>query len=243
MTKKQLLILLFIFIPLFSKEKSIKVDYNQTIVDNRGCDDYTQFFYKIEGGLAYFPLVYGGLTNRGITWQTYINYCNSKKKIIQFNDFAKLSENNVNDILYEFYWKPNNLDKLTNTLLKFHIADFYAATGNAALYHMNFTLNRIGIITESEYAFLSENTIRQLKEKNLEDKFLKELIKTRYVYYDNTLYERTLKIRVHALSLYEKGDTLEMCIDSIKKDTTFNYYHYHKNYKNTVKYFYDHFHN
>lgn len=70
---------------------------------------------KWEGGFVNDPADAGGATNRGVTLNTYKNYCKLKKKPVPtVNDLRNITEETVIDILRVYYWNPCKADDIRN---------------------------------------------------------------------------------------------------------------------------------
>lgn len=70
---------------------------------------------KWEGGFVNDPADAGGATNRGVTLNTYKNYCKLKKKPVPtVNDLRNITEETVIDILRVYYWNPCKADEIKN---------------------------------------------------------------------------------------------------------------------------------
>ncbi len=73
-----------------------------------------KFVLKWEGGLSDDPDDPGGRTYKGVTQARYNQYRKSKKLPVQ--DVAKMSDAEMEEIYYEYYWQPVWGDKLPSPL-------------------------------------------------------------------------------------------------------------------------------
>jgi lysozyme family protein len=73
-----------------------------------------RFVLKWEGGLSNDPDDRGGLTNRGITQATYDRYRRAKGLPLQ--SVAKMTEPEMREIYYRFYWQPVKADEFAYSL-------------------------------------------------------------------------------------------------------------------------------
>lgn len=70
---------------------------------------------KWEGGFVNDSADAGGATNRGVTLNTYKQYCKLKKKPVPtVNDLRNITEETVIDILRVYYWNPCKADEIKN---------------------------------------------------------------------------------------------------------------------------------
>jgi lysozyme family protein len=68
-----------------------------------------RFVLKWEGGVSNDPADRGGLTNRGITQATYDRYRRAKGLPLQ--SVVKMTEPEMREIYYRFYWLPVKADE------------------------------------------------------------------------------------------------------------------------------------
>ena len=73
-----------------------------------------RFVLKWEGGLSNDPADRGGLTNRGITQATYDRY--RKAKGLPLQPVVKLTDAEMQEIYWRFYWQPVKGDEFAYPL-------------------------------------------------------------------------------------------------------------------------------
>jgi lysozyme family protein len=85
---------------------------NNSFADSLSC------LLQAEGGFVNNPNDSGGATNHGITQGTYSQYRKSKSLLPK--DVQDISDIEVKDIYYYFYWLPASCDKLPIRLDALH---------------------------------------------------------------------------------------------------------------------------
>lgn len=93
-------------------------------------DKYAPKLLQFEGGYVNHPEDKGGITNKGITIQTYRAYCGEHKTI---KDLQNMSYGTWQKIMKDMYWDKCNADKIENQSLAEIIVDWCVNSGMVGL--------------------------------------------------------------------------------------------------------------
>ena len=93
-------------------------------------DKYAPKLLQFEGGYVNHPEDRGGVTNKGITIQTYRAYCGEHKTI---KDLQNMSYGTWQKIMKDMYWDKCNADKIENQSLAEIIVDWCVNSGMVGL--------------------------------------------------------------------------------------------------------------
>lgn len=91
---------------------------------------YAPKLLRIEGGFVNNPYDRGGITNCGVTIQTYRDYCGQDKTI---KDLQNMSHGTWKRIMKDLYWDKVRGDEIENQSLAEIIADWCVNSGLAGV--------------------------------------------------------------------------------------------------------------
>lgn len=86
---------------------------------------------KWEGGLVNDPDDLGGLTNMGVTYKTYKQYCKKKGRMATEEGLINLSMDEFTDILKTMYWDVCRADDIVSQSVADSIVDWAWNSGTA----------------------------------------------------------------------------------------------------------------
>ena len=87
---------------------------------------YAPKLLQFEGGFVNHPDDKGGITNKGITLQTYRDYCGADKTV---KDLQNMSYGTWQKIMKDMYWDKCKADKIENQSLAELIVDWRVNSG------------------------------------------------------------------------------------------------------------------
>ena len=91
---------------------------------------YAPKLLQIEGGFVNHPEDKGGVTNLGVTLETYRSYCGQDKTV---KDLQNLSYGTWEKIMKDLYWDKVKGDRIENQCLAEIIADWCVNSGLAGI--------------------------------------------------------------------------------------------------------------
>lgn len=213
-----------------SNSSVVEINENAKVIENKAIpqvekkesifDGYFKFYLKMEGGYAEFEPAYGGATNKGLTYSTYLLTCrDALEKNPSFTHFKNIETKDVKTIIKKYFWDINNLEALNNKYLAFQFSDFFVTSGNSAITALNFILQDEGVINNEFY--LNEELVERLnKNPLLSAKIARRLFLFKLYFYGQIKYSSALKVRTIAINDYV-ADSLDL--------KTFDYSIYHRN--------------
>ena len=89
-------------------------------------DKYAPTLLQIEGGFVNHPEDKGGITNMGVTLDTYREYCGQEKTV---KDLQNMSYGTWQKIMKDLYWDKVKGDDIDNQALAEIIADWAVNSG------------------------------------------------------------------------------------------------------------------
>lgn len=143
-----------------------------------------------EGGYSNNPADPGGSTNKGITQSVYDNY--RIKKELPIQSVKLITDDEVHDIYYSLYWKPMNLESISDDGLVLQAYDFGV---NAGIRMSIKVLQRI--LKTNDDGFIGPNTLKLINE--FDGDLLAVFIEKRKAFYT------ILAKNKPALSIFLKG--------------------------------------
>lgn len=130
------------------------------------------FILKWEGAISNDPDDAGGLTNKGITYETYKYYCNIKRiqhpTVEKFLDMTYLEWMNILKTLYWDRWKADYID---NQSIANILVDWVWASGKYGIIRPQRIL---GVEDDGDVGSITLNTLNNYNQKELFDLIKKD---------------------------------------------------------------------
>jgi len=139
----------------------------QINTNNTLFDKILPLILKYEGGYVNDPNDPGGETNKGITKEVYDTYRNNKK--LKIRSVKEITDEEVKDIYYNYYWLKGSCDKLSNNLAIIH----FDTCVNAGITQAARFLQRCcGVKDDGIIGPMTLKSIEARDENNIVDKYI-----------------------------------------------------------------------
>lgn len=147
---------------------------------------------KWEGGFVNDPADAGGATNKGVTLNTYRNYCRLKK--LPYPGIAELkaiTDDTVVDILRIYYWNPCKADEIKNQSIANLIVNSVWGSGLGYIKKIQEVcgVKADGVIGKFTLAAINNSNQKELFDKlwNRRKKFFEDIVRNSIAAYEKKI--------------------------------------------------------
>jgi lysozyme family protein len=135
---------------------------------------FTPILKKLEGGFSNVTNDVGGVTMAGITMNTYIYYCDVKRrKMPSVDDLKNISDVDWTDIVKTLYWDKIQADNILNQSLANLLCDF---TFNSGVWCVKILQRILGLTPDGIVGAKTIQAVNTANQKELFDNLKNERI-------------------------------------------------------------------
>lgn len=141
------------------------------------CEDFINLIKKVlnfEGGFVNDPNDSGGATNRGITWNTWLDTARPILGIEPtLENLKNLTANDAEEIYKERYWNKIKADDIIDGDIRYLLFDFYVNAGKNAVVVLQNTINEFNnnVIVDGSIGNQTINALNSINSIDLYNKY------------------------------------------------------------------------